>query len=303
MRYLDGAAVRAAIPLADAIAALRAGLAEGAPPQPVRTSTAWTGGELLMMPAEAGDVAGAKLVTVGHGPVRVQGVYVLFDAATLTPLVVADAVTLTLVRTAALSALATDLLAAPAASRLAVVGTGPQAREHVAAIRAVRPISSVTVVGRTPAKAAAFAASLDLDAMPGSDVSGADIVCCCTTSATPVLDGAGVADRAHVNAIGAHLPDHREVSADLVASSFVVVDDADAARHEAGDLIMAIAEGAADKSVFDVDLPALVRGAVTPSEGRTLFKSVGFGLADLLVARLLMRGSGVDSGSGKRSNV
>jgi ornithine cyclodeaminase/alanine dehydrogenase-like protein (mu-crystallin family) len=284
VRYLDGAAVRAAIPTADAIAALRTGLAEGAPPQPVRTSTDWTGGELLVMPAEAGPVAGVKLVTVGHGPVRVQGVYVLFDAATLTPLVVADAVALTLIRTAALSALATDLLAPPDASRLAVIGTGPQAREHVAAIRAVRPITSVTVVGRTPAKAAAFAASVGATA--GSDVSGAEIVCCCTTSATPVVDAAGLADRAHVNAIGAHLPDHREVAGDVVASSFVVVDDVEAARREAGDLIMAVAEGAADKSVFDVDLAMLVRGVATPPEARTLFKSVGFGLADLLVARV-----------------
>jgi ornithine cyclodeaminase/alanine dehydrogenase-like protein (mu-crystallin family) len=284
VRYLDGAAVRAAIPTAEAIAALRAGLAEGAPPQPVRTSTAWTGGELLVMPAEAGLVAGVKLVTVGHGPVRVQGVYVLFDAATLTPLVVADAVALTLIRTAALSALATDLLAPPDASRLAVIGTGPQAREHVAAIRAVRPITTVTVVGRTPAKAAAFAASVG--ATPASDVSGADIVCCCTTSATPVVDAAGLADRAHVNAIGAHLADHREVAADVVASSFVVVDDAEAARREAGDLIMAVAEGAAGKSVFDVDLALLVRGLARPPAGRTLFKSVGFGLADLLVARV-----------------
>jgi ornithine cyclodeaminase len=288
VRYLDGAAVRAAIPLVDAIAALRAGLAEGAPPQPVRTSTAWTGGELLVMPAESGAVTGVKLVTVGRGPVRVQGVYVLFDAATLTPLVVADAVALTLIRTAALSALATDLLAPPDASRLAVVGTGPQAREHVAAVRAVRPISSVSVVGRTPEKAAAFAASMD--ATVASDVSGADIVCCCTTSATPVVEAASLGDRAHVNAIGAHLPDHREVAADVVASSFVVVDDAEAARHEAGDLIMAVAEGVADKSVFDVDLAGVVRGEARPMQGRTLFKSVGFGLADLLVARVIAPG-------------
>jgi len=104
-----------------------------------------------------------------------------------------------------------------------------------------------------------------------------------------VVSAASLTDRAHVNAIGAHLPDHREVAADVVASAFVVVDDADAARHEAGDLIMAVAEGAADKSVFDVDLAALVRGAATPPAGRTLFKSVGFGLADLLVAQVGIR--------------
>jgi ornithine cyclodeaminase len=163
-----------------------------------------------------------------------------------------------------------------------VVGTGPQAREHVAAIRAVRPISSVTVVGRTPANAKALAA--ELDAVVGEDVSGADVVCLCTTSAVPVVRAADLGARVHVNAIGAHVPDAREVAADVVASSFVVVDDAEAARLEAGDLIMAGAEGV---DVVAHDLASLVRGDVTPPGGRTLFKSVGFGLADLLVAGLL----------------
>jgi len=287
VRYLDGAAVRAAISVGDAVAALRSGLAVGAPPQPVRGSTAWTGGELLVMPAEAGDVAGVKLATVGRGPVRVQGVYVLFDAATLTPLVVADAVSLTLLRTAALSALATDLLAPESASRLAVVGTGPQAREHVLAIRAVRPISSVTIVGRTPGRAEALAD--ELGAVAAAELPEADIVCVCTTATTPVVRAADLSARVHVNAIGAHRADAREVAADVVASSFVVVDDADGARHEAGDLIMAIAEGAASDDVFAHDLAALVRGETAAPEGRTLFKSVGFGLADLLVAQVLAR--------------
>jgi ornithine cyclodeaminase/alanine dehydrogenase-like protein (mu-crystallin family) len=286
VRYFDGAAVRGAISIRSAIEALRVGLAEGAPPQPVRSSTAWAGGELLVMPAEAGAVAGVKLVTVGKGPVRVQGVYVLFDAATLTPLVVADAIALTLLRTAALSALATDLLAAPSASRLAVVGTGPQAREHVGAMCAVRAISSVSIVGRTPGQAVTLAA--ELGATAARDVSGADIVCLCTTSAAPVVHAADLAPSAHVNAIGAHRPDAREVGADVVASSFVVVDDAEAARREAGDLIIAVAEGAASEDVFAHDLAALIRGDVARAAGgRTLFKSVGFGLADLLVARLL----------------
>src|SRR6266545_309886 len=195
MRYLDGAQVRAAISIPQAIAALRDGLMGAHPAQPLRTSTAWTGGELLVMPAEGATVAGVKLVTIGSGPVRVQGVYVLFDAATLTPLVVADAVELTLIRTAALSALATDLLAPAGASRLAVVGTGPQAREHVRAMCAVRPIAEVTIVGRT---------------------------------------------------------------------------------------------SAVDDGVFATDLAAVVRGVAARPFGRpTLFKSVGFGLADLFVARLL----------------
>lgn len=290
MIFLDGPAVRAAVPLSAAVSALRTGLAGGVPRQPVRGATRWTGGELLVMPAEAGDVAGVKLVTVGAGPVRVQGVYVLFDGVTLTPLVVADAVSLTLLRTAALSALAVDLLAPPSASSLAVVGTGPQAREHVQAMGAVRPVSSVTVRGRTPGRAEALAASLSAElgipVTPDGDLA-VDIVCLCTTSATPVLSAADLAPAACVTAIGAHLPDHREVAADVVASCFVVVDDASAARREAGDLVMAVAEGAASDAVFAHDLAGLVRGDVAPPPGRTLFKSVGFGLADLLVARLL----------------
>ncbi len=244
------------------------------------------------MPAEGESATGVKLVTVGAGPVRVQGVYVLFDAASLAPVLVADAIELTLIRTAALSALATDLLAPAAASRLAIVGTGPQAREHVRAMCAVRPITSITVRGRTPGSAEALAASLhDETGLPtraDDDLSGADIVCICTTSATPVVDSANLSPTAHVIAIGAHLPDHREVAADVVGSSFVVVDDADSARREAGDLIMALAEGAVGADVFDHDLASLVRGDVAPpGGGRTLFKSVGFGLADLLVAQLL----------------
>src|SRR6266568_1244216 len=266
MRYLDGAQVRAAISIPQAIAALRDGLTGAHPAQPLRTSTAWASGELLVMPAEGATVAGVKLVTIGSGPVRVQGVYVLFDAATLTPLVVADAVELTLIRTAALSALATDLLAPAGASRPAIVGRTRAAAE---------------------ALAASLQAELGVPVRAGADV-GADVVCLCTTSATPVLSAADLAPGGHVNAIGAHLPGHREVAADAVASCYVVVDDADAARREAGDLILAVAEGAVDDAVFATDLAAVVRGVAARPLGRpTLFKSVGFGLADLFVARLL----------------
>ena len=292
MEYLDGSRVRAAISIPTAMSALRSGLAAANPAQPVRGSTAWSGGELLVMPAEGGVVTGVKLVTVGNGPVRVQGVYVLFDAATLAPLIVADAIELTLIRTAALSALATDLLAPARASRLAIVGTGPQAREHARAMCAVRPVSSITIRGRVPGRAESLVASLraelDVPVAESADVSGADIVCVCTTSPTPVVAARHLSPTAHVNAIGAHLPDTRELAADLVATSFVVVDDASSARREAGDLIMAVADGAAGDDVFANDLARLVRGEIAPpAGGRTVFKSVGFGLADLLVAQLL----------------
>lgn len=296
---LDAAAVRAALPTARAVAALRAGLTEPAPAAVPRTSTAWRHGELLAMPAEAGGVAGVKLVTVRPratpGAPRVQGVYVLFDAVTLTPLLVADAAELTLVRTAALSALATDLLAPADATRVAVVGTGPQAREHARALTAVRDVSAVTVVGRSPGRAAALAAELSAElripAAAGgtADLAGADVVCTCTTSTTPVLAARDVSESVHVNAVGSHRPGEREVAADLVATCVLVaVDDEDAARREAGDLVLAVAEGAVGEEVFGLGLPRLLARPPQRPPGRTLFTSVGFALADLLVARELL---------------
>ena len=169
-----------------AIDALQDALLSGLEPEadPPRSALALDGGELLVMPSTAARHAVVKLVTVGGEP-RIQGVCVVFDATTLAPVALVDGIALTNVRTPAVSALAVRALAAPDARRLLVFGRGPQAHGHVEAIRAVRPIEHVDMVGRD---------AVDVDSL----VAAADVVCCATTAREPLFDGTLVADHATV---------------------------------------------------------------------------------------------------------
>jgi ornithine cyclodeaminase len=260
---------------ADALeAALRAGLDPEA--DPARSVVGLERGELLVMPsAVAGHVA-VKLVTVGGEP-RVQGICVVFDGTTLAPAALIDGIALTNLRTAAVSALAVRHLAAPDARRLVVFGRGPQGHAHAAAIRAVRPIERVDMVGRDHA---------------GADrlVAEADIVCCCTTARAPLFDGALVADHAAVVAIGSHEPAARETDDALARRATVVVESRASALREAGDVIAAIGAGALAADDL-VTLADLVSGRVAPAAGRPrLFKSTGMAWEDAVVAGALVGG-------------
>jgi ornithine cyclodeaminase len=230
-------------------------------------------GELLVMPSAAGGHAAVKLVTVGGEP-RIQGVCVVFDAATLAPAALVDGIALTNLRTPALSALAVRRLAVPEARRLVVFGRGPQARRHVDAMRAVRPIERVDMVGREAA---------------GADelVAAADVVCCCTTAREPLFDGAVVADHAAVVAIGSHEPEARETDDALARRATVVVESRGSALREAGDVIGAIASGALAEDEL-VTLADLVNGRAAPlPPGPRLFKSTGMAWEDAVVAAAL----------------
>jgi ornithine cyclodeaminase len=257
---------------ADALeAALRGGLDPEA--DPPRSSVAVEGGELLVMPSGAAGHPVVKLVTIGGEP-RVQGVCVVFDRATLAPVAVLDGIAVTNLRTAAVSALAVRHLAAPGARRLLIFGRGPQAHAHEAALREVRPIEHVDMVGRD------HGAVDDL-------VAAADIVCCCTTAREPVFDGALVADHATVVAIGSHEPAARETDDALAARATIVVESRASALREAGDVIAAIAAGAATADGL-VTLAELVRGEAAPDPGRPrLFKSTGMSWEDAVVAAAL----------------
>ena len=261
----------ASLSVVEAADALDRALADGLDPEagPARTAVEVGEGELLVMPAAAGGYAAVKLVTVGPREPRIQGVCVLFDTGTLAPVALLDGIALTNLRTSAVSALAVRRLAAPDARRLVVFGRGPQAHAHVDAIRAVRPIEDVSVVGRE-------------DGRRDELVAAADVVCCCTTAREPLFDGSAVPDHACVVAIGSHEPSARETDDALAARATVVVESRASALREAGDVIGAIEAGVLAAGEL-ITLRELVAGAAVPP-GPRLFKSTGMAWEDAVVA-------------------
>jgi ornithine cyclodeaminase len=267
------------------------------PESPLRSHVETAAGTLLLMPAHGAPGVGVKLVTLSpanpdHGRPFIHAVYVLFDAETQAPVAMFDGAALTALRTAAVSGLATRWLARPDARRLVIYGAGVQARSHLDAMRAVRPVEEVVVVSRGPgaaedlARAAASAGIRSSVGAPGAE-RDADLVCTCTTSRTPVLEGANLPEGVHVNAVGAYTTTMRELDPEAVRRARVVVETRDAAAAEAGDLAMAMAEGAIGRDHVVADLSEVVRGARVRGsrDDITLFKSVGVAFEDLVIAR------------------
>jgi ornithine cyclodeaminase/alanine dehydrogenase-like protein (mu-crystallin family) len=301
--WLDAADVVRLLPMADAIDALEGALlagldpSAGSPRSVIDTRT----GQLLLMPSEIEGAVGVKIVTAsagnaGRGLPRIQGVYLLIDADTLAPVALIDGIALTSLRTPAMSAVAVKHLAAPDASRLVVFGCGPQAAGHIEAVRAVRPVTDVVVVGRDPERTARFVAEVAATAEGVRIVAGtpdavaeADVVVCATTAADSVLDGRLVRDTACVVAVGSHEPHRRELPADLMGRATVVVEDAATALCEAGDVVMAVTEGVLEPADL-VTIADLVNGRSTvPAGVPTIFKSVGMAWQDLVTAALIGR--------------
>jgi ornithine cyclodeaminase len=284
------------VPWRDAIDAIRQALVDGLDPgsQPARTAVPMAAGELLLMPAEFGAAAGVKVLSVAPGNdalglPRIQATYTLMDSRTLAPIAVLDGAALTTLRTPALSAVAVDALAAADARRLVVLGAGPQAEGHVHAMLAIRPVDDVRIVSRSAGGADALVGRLarqGLRAVVGTpaDVADADLVVAATSAAAPVIDGGLVRDGAVVVAVGSHHPGRRELPAALLGRSLVVVEDVATALREAGDVVMALEEGALDVEAL-LPIAELVRG---PRRERgaapAVFKSVGQGWQDLVVA-------------------
>jgi ornithine cyclodeaminase len=250
------------------------------------------------MPAEVvGESIGVKLGTIFPGNAALGRpslnlLVAMFDVrdGRLTALI--DGGELTAIRTAAASAVATDILARPDSSTLAVLGAGVQARAHLRAMAAVRKITTARVWNRSPAGAAALAdwaaAELDLDCQPVSDpaaaVAGSDILCTTTGSNEPIVTADMLPPGVHVNAVGSSFPHHRELSADAVAAASVFVDSHDAARKEAGDLLLAAADGVFDLGRVRGELGELLLGRCAGRESDTeitLFKSVGTAVQDV----------------------
>jgi ornithine cyclodeaminase len=273
--FFDAAEVERRLGVSQAADALEAALLAGLDPEadPPRGAVELDRGQLLLMPSASARHPVVKLVTVGGEP-RIQGICVIFDRTTLAPRALADGIAVTNLRTPAVSALAVRHLAVPDARRLVVFGRGPQARAHSEALRAVRPLEQVDMVGRD---------HTGVDDL----VAAADVVCCCTTAREPLFDGAAVPDHATVVAIGSHERDARETDDALAARATIVVESRTSALREAGDVILAIDSGATAEHEL-VTLAELVRGEATPAADRPrLFKSTGMAWEDAVVAGAL----------------
>lgn len=256
---------------------------------------------------------GLKVVTVmpgNHGTPydSHQGVVMLFGIDRGEPLAILDASAITAIRTAAASAVATDALAREDAGDLALIGSGTQARTHLAAMGAVRPLRRVRIWSRSRANAERFAreasggASVPIEVAGSGEeaVRGADLVCTTTASREPVLRGAWLAPGAHVNAVGSCFPFARELDSDAMRRARLYTDCRESCVHEAGEFLLAREEGAITDEHLLGELGEVLLGKVAGRVSRddvTVYESLGVAVEDLAAAHAIHRRA-VESGDG-----
>jgi ornithine cyclodeaminase len=312
IRLLTGADVTRLLPMQaciDVMTDVLAALARGEAIQPLRTMIRLPGGRGVfgVMPAQMNqpDAFGLKVITVfpGNEGTRFdshQGAVLLFEPEHGTLAAIMDASAMTAIRTAAVSAVATHLLARRDASALAILGTGVQARTHLEAMRAVRPVRRVRAWSRHEHHRRDFAEwagqrygiEVETPATAREAVEGADLICTVTASRTPVLEGAWIAPGAHINAVGASLPDARELDTAAVVRSRLFVDRRESAFNEAGDFLIPRAEGAISDEHLRGELGDILVGRATGREDGTqvtLFKSLGLAVEDVAAAHVVHR--------------
>ena len=240
-------------------------------------------GGSMFMPGRVGPNSGIKVVSIVPGnPV---GIVVVFGEDG-SPLGTLDGPTLTSIRTGAGCGLATELLADPQASTLAMIGAGSMAFDQIAAVRAVRPIERVLVWSRDVANANTLAQRVDgavAIADANEAVAAADVVSTATPATAPLFSSDAVRPHAHVNAIGAFTPEMCELPPELVRRAYVTVDDVAAATAEAGDLLQAGV--APDATIGDV----LAGRSAPPTKSTTVFKSVGIASQDVAAGLAALR--------------
>lgn len=292
--------------MADALAATTRGDAM----LPLRQVLRVGGGRsaFAVMPAVLGGrdgpaAIGAKVITVFPGndvtPYESHiGVVLYFDDVHGRLLAIIDASSVTAIRTAAVSGLATRLLSNTDATRLAILGAGVQAMTHLDAMMAVRPITEVRIWSRGAARCASFARwaharfglTVQICESAEQAVRDAQLVCTVTASREPVVQGAWLAPGVHINAVGASVSTARELDTQAVVQSRLFVDRRESALNEAGDFLIPRQEGAIDDSHILGELGDLV---LDPSRGRlsnndrTLFKSLGLAVEDVAAARFI----------------
>ncbi|MEO1514546.1 MAG: ornithine cyclodeaminase family protein [Bacteroidota bacterium] len=307
MHSISADQVHQHLPYHNLIEALRRGFCEGSDvpqrhhhnflnPNAQKEST------LLLMPAwQAGGYLGVKLIVVSPENVQrelpsIQGMYLLFDAVTGTPLAQIDAKALTSRRTAASSALAASYLCRSAANCLLIVGTGVLSRELAHAYAAIRPIQQVLVWGRNLQRAQQVVSELSenfpqVEAVENLEegVKRADIISCATLSEKALVKGAWLRPGQHLDLIGSYKPDMRETDDAAMRRASIFI-DTQSACLESGDLYLPLQNGAIGPDDICGDLYDLCLGkhpGRTEESELTLFKSVGYALEDLVAAKLV----------------
>lgn len=250
---------------------------------------------LLTMPAwQAGNYIGVKLVTVfPDSTPSIHGVYVLFDGRNGEVLCTIDGLSLTVKRTSAVSALASDFLSSPDSHSLLMMGTGNLCCELVKAHMAVRPISQVWIWGRNMEKARSKAASLEMleaEVKVASDLSAcmpsASIISCATMAEDPIIFGQNISNDAHIDLVGSFKKNTREADNDCLYNRDIFVDTYTALK-ESGDLYLPMQENVITRNDIKCDLTALCKNEYQFSRTKnrgTYFKSVGFAGPDLAAA-------------------
>ncbi len=306
------------LPMADCIEAVRqalSDLARGDGIQPLRP-VMWLPervGALGMMPGHLGSIEtmGIKTVTVFPGNAGTeydshQGTVMLFDARNGRLKAVIDATEITAIRTAAASAVATDMLARQDSSVLAVLGAGVQGHSHVEAIPRVRPITEIRVWSRSPESAAGLAAAgagnatIRAVGSVAEAVAGADIICTTTASPEPILLGSLLEAGMHVNAVGSSVPFARELDSEAMARSRIFVDRRESTLNESGDFLMAQADGVVGEDDIVAELGDLIVGAHSgrgSDQEITTFVSLGLAVEDIAAGDLVYRNA-LSSGRG-----
>ena len=293
MLLLDEEQVRKHLRMADLIPAMEKALIDfsaGEVTQPVRQVIAINppGGFYGMMPALTPDGLGQKIVTFyppnaeKNLPTHMATI-LLNDPQTGAPLAVMDGRLITEMRTAAVSAAATKLLAPKDAKVLAILGSGVQARSHIEALRLVRQFEKIRVWSPNKSHAEQFAREMGAQAMSAEDaIRDADVIVTATSSKTPVLHGTWLKSGCHVNAVGACRPDWRELDDDAMRN-VVFVDSREAAMKESGDVILS-------RVKIYAELGEAFAGKVPPRANETtIFKSLGMAVEDVAAALLVYR--------------
>mgnify|MGYP001123999659 CR=1 FL=1 len=312
MRILTGDDVQQALPMDQAIEAVKAAFAQlskGEADVPLRTSldVPQHNGVTLFMPAYLADddAMAMKIVSVfndnpGKGLPLIHAAVIVVDAETGAPEAMLDGTYLTALRTGAASGAATELLARRDARVAAIFGAGAQGRTQLEAMCAIRPIDQAWIydIDREQAETVAEEMSEVLDLSvevadtPACAASRADVICTATTSSSPVLSDADVRPGTHINAIGAYTPDMQEIPPETILRAKVVIDHHEAALAEAGDLLIPIGEGVITVDHIHAELGEVIAGDKAgreTAEELTLFKSVGVAVQDVAAAAAALK--------------